>query len=897
MIKLVQSGDFTGLQKLFDDPKSAVLADVNHQDPTTGYSILHMAAASAHVDLVKWCLEHGVDVFLRDRKNKLAQDLTRNDKIRSAIKTAASAAAITTAPGQSPFMQGVLYKWTNFASGYKPRWFVLEDGILSYYRNREDATNACRGSLNVGIAKLWIDHGDKNRFDLVGKGSVRYHLKANHPMEAKRWIVALTQAKQFLEEKENGAPSYIQNTTKTTSSTDVRRASLLKVENEGLRGRRLSMSTQRSSGANTPVLLPGMRREASPASSITSNQNDKEPPFSEDIKINYNSARAQLFIQEQLLKSLMTEFAGARESNQTMNWDKLNELATSFNKSITGLRDVVDGNEAMSDKRERWWKRQVDDELERQRLWEDSLRKMAIEHQEMQEALAVTTKETEPKVDANLEIEEDDEEFFDAEEQDDFYDASLTSTLATVEEGAVIKAAVPLPPDTVFKPSYSGYPSPDQLRTFIPPIDIEKPSISIWGVLKNSIGKDLTKITLPVIFNEPTSMLQRFCEDIEYSELLDKAQRQRGSTERMLYVAAFAVSNYSSTDGRIAKPFNPLLGETFEYVRPEKGVRYFSEQVSHHPPVSACFCDSPNYNYFSEVNVKSKFWGKSYELLPEGVCHVELKIPKEHTANWNTAVKPYAITEPGLEGRVREHYSWNKVTTAVQNIIVGKLYIEHYGDMVIKNHRTGDECVLSFKQRGWGGKNAYVMEGYVKDPQGKLVWDLYGKWNERMIAVRSSGDATQNNANGLLDTDAHEDAHDASSLNDMRKALLLWKINKPTTTGPRAFNLPEFAATLNDLPTELKGWLPATDCRLRPDQRAMEQGEWDLASSEKVRLEEQQRSKRRAREARGEPGEWPARWFERRVEKDTGENYWIFDASYWKERETHSWTNVDTTLY
>jgi hypothetical protein len=43
----------------------------------------------------------------------------------------------------------------------------------------------------------------------------------------------------------------------------------------------------------------------------------------------------------------------------------------------------------------------------------------------------------------------------------------------------------------------------------------------------------------------------------------------------MIYVAAFAASEYASTIGRVAKPFNPLLGETFEYVRPDKNYRFF----------------------------------------------------------------------------------------------------------------------------------------------------------------------------------------------------------------------------------------------------------------------------------------------------------------------------------
>jgi hypothetical protein len=49
---------------------------------------------------------------------------------------------------------------------------------------------------------------------------------------------------------------------------------------------------------------------------------------------------------------------------------------------------------------------------------------------------------------------------------------------------------------------------------------------------------------------------------------------------RILYVAAFAVSGYASTDSRPCKPFNPLLGETYEADYPEKGIRFFSEKVS-----------------------------------------------------------------------------------------------------------------------------------------------------------------------------------------------------------------------------------------------------------------------------------------------------------------------------
>ena len=49
----------------------------------------------------------------------------------------------------------------------------------------------------------------------------------------------------------------------------------------------------------------------------------------------------------------------------------------------------------------------------------------------------------------------------------------------------------------------------------------------------------------------------------------------------MIYVAAFAVSSYASTNTRAAtKPFNPILGETYECIRLDKGWKFVAEQVS-----------------------------------------------------------------------------------------------------------------------------------------------------------------------------------------------------------------------------------------------------------------------------------------------------------------------------
>jgi hypothetical protein len=53
-------------------------------------------------------------------------------------------------------------------------------------------------------------------------------------------------------------------------------------------------------------------------------------------------------------------------------------------------------------------------------------------------------------------------------------------------------------------------------------------------------------------------------EELEYSSVLDMAAKTNDSWEQLAYVAAFTISSYSTTATRVNKPFNPLLGETYE---------------------------------------------------------------------------------------------------------------------------------------------------------------------------------------------------------------------------------------------------------------------------------------------------------------------------------------------
>ncbi|KIK64054.1 hypothetical protein GYMLUDRAFT_40287 [Collybiopsis luxurians FD-317 M1] len=518
------------------------------------------------------------------------------------------------------------------------------------------------------------------------------------------------------------------------------------------------------------------------------------------------------------------------------------------------------------------------------------------------------------------EDEDEEDEFFDAIESNNIPNLVIPEQLAVASPTATVHSihSVPHPHDgssassftavddesrsskealsllaSFNGPAYTGYAS---LRAKLT-LAADRPATSLWSVLKNSIGKDLTKISFPVYFNEPTSMLQRMAEDMEFSECLDVAAREHDPLRRIAFVAAFAMSNYSSTIGRIAKPFNPMLGETFEYVRLDKQYRYVSEQVSHHPPISACWAESfgmlgdsssPAWKYYGEVDAQNKFMGKSFEIRPTGVAHAELKIPSE----WVGGKGAKAGTGKG--DMVMEHYSWKKVTTSVSGFILGSPTIDHYGDMIVTNHRTKDQCILTFKPRGWRGKDAYEISGEVTDASGNVAYEIAGRWNSQLIARQVIGGSR---GFGMLSPDTSVNTSGPTSPSSPAH-VLLWRNTEKPSGSP--FNLTPFALTLNDCPKDtLKPYIAPTDCRLRPDQRAFELGLYDLANELKGKQEDKQRATRKKRET-GELAPHRPRWFSAETDGDTGERVWApaigknGGLEYWEEREK-AWKDISMT--
>ncbi|XP_064895763.1 oxysterol-binding protein-related protein 7 isoform X1 [Columba livia] len=383
-------------------------------------------------------------------------------------------------------------------------------------------------------------------------------------------------------------------------------------------------------------------------------------------------------------------------------------------------------------------------------------------------------------------------------------------------------------------------PGPDpRRRSRLPAPPAPPGDVSLWGLLRSSVGKDLSRVALPVQLNEPLNTLQRLCEELEYSGLLDRASRARDPRQRLVYVAAFAVSAYASTYYRAgSKPFNPVLGETYECVRPDRGFRFISEQVCHHPPISACHAESDNFIFWQDMRWKNKFWGKSLEIVPVGTVNVQLP-------------------------RTGDHFEWNKVTTCIHNVLSGPRWIEHYGEVLIRNTRDASyHCKITFCKARYWGAGANEVQGAVLSRSGAVVERLAGKWHEGLHRGPPPGQC-------------------------------IWRANPMPHDHERNYGFTQFALELNELTPELRRVLPSTDTRLRPDQRYLEEGNVPAAETQKRQIEQLQRDRRRVMEENNITHQ--ARFF-RRLTDSSGKESWVTNNTYWKLRLDPGFAHLDSAV-
>ncbi|OII74476.1 oxysterol-binding protein 3 [Cryptosporidium ubiquitum] len=412
------------------------------------------------------------------------------------------------------------------------------------------------------------------------------------------------------------------------------------------------------------------------------------------------------------------------------------------------------------------------------------------------------------------------------------------------------------------------------------PVPKTSSRFSLLSMMRQVFGKDLSRISMPICLNEPLSFVQRISEDLEYHNLLEKACNSKYIDERVAYVTVFASSAISSTFLRLSKPFNPLLGETFELTH--RGFKFIAEQVMHHPPVAAYYAESDDgsWVYWGTIWSIMSFGPNSLSILPQGTVHLKIKT---------------------VDGE--EEYSWERPNCIIHNIIFGTTWLEWLGDINVTSNNHGYKGKTSFftdsnNSHSWDRYNSNLEKAKRSKRRNIVTGSVYNENNQRLFCIEGQSDyeiqiSSLNSQSG--------------SYHPYSKSNVVWRCNPHPHDGDnsRNFFLTYMALELNEISDDYnpeKGAnMPITDSRFRPDQRLYESGDVDGAQIIKGLLEEKQRK----REKNGTSA--VPRWFTKgkklsssvlnakhsSVSKDVVEYEWEFTHEYWNYKNSQKFSDLN----
>ncbi|KAJ2768527.1 hypothetical protein IWQ56_002902, partial [Coemansia nantahalensis] len=429
LYEMARNRDAEGIERVLSD-RSKVRRVYAMARDLEGATLLHVAVKNGMVGLAKWAIAEGVDVFARDGLGNMAEKYADQQSMRDLLAQAPVGNVRTALMDDPPRLSGELHKWTNYAGGWKPRWFELDDGVLSYYKNKADAESACRGAINTRIARITMAK-DKVQFEVQGKGSVRYRLKADDPGVAKQWVHMLNVSKQWALEKQGRQPAAGESAAASVARLhiDSDAASLPPPPLDGASGhqplvRRSRPADPAALKSTTPQLraphpigasaasspypastpsaraatapadgeagnLPGGDALSSPAGSITSNESDDELYGARDaFDAGIAELRAQVLIQERLLEGL-----GAGAGVDADDIAKYRDIAAPAVAQAHAQIAVLDKSYRAATQA---WRTRMRKEQERVDMLADSLRSAVVSSQTLLENMHANQPRAEP---------------------------------------------------------------------------------------------------------------------------------------------------------------------------------------------------------------------------------------------------------------------------------------------------------------------------------------------------------------------------------------------------------------------------------------------------------------------------------------------------------------------
>jgi hypothetical protein len=282
------------------------------------------------------------------------------------------------------------------------------------------------------IAKLHMDAQDKTRFEIHGKSSVKYHLKANHVVEAKRWFWALNNAIQWAKDEAKE-----EERRKTRGAEAIRQAKMDQMEgrlSEALGDSNASVTSKQ----NTKGLAPATTLKSTSSFSRISTQtsrtaaetipgdddgsaygsydpsiaqndvnrtishmtgspdgdgesedfgdyassHDVQPANKDAFSITAQSAKLQLDLLSNVASSLLAE--KSKNPSLTVSDPAVDRALSAYHSAVSSLNGLLADLLKISRDRDAYWQYRLDKEADTRKMWEDSMARIVQEHEELQ---------------------------------------------------------------------------------------------------------------------------------------------------------------------------------------------------------------------------------------------------------------------------------------------------------------------------------------------------------------------------------------------------------------------------------------------------------------------------------------------------------------------------------
>ncbi|KAM6963327.1 oxysterol-binding protein-related protein 9 [Aplochiton taeniatus] len=621
-------------------------------------------------------------------------------------------------------MEGPLSKWTNVMKGWQYRWFVLDynAGLLSYYTSKDKMMRGSRrGCVRLRGAVIGIDDEDDSTFTITVDQKT-FHFQARDADEREKWIHALegTILRHTLQlrEAETGFVPSVQDFDKKLAEADAYLQILidqLKLFDEKIKDCPEDESQKKienlkettcsmvESIKHCIVLLQIAKSTINPVDGIY------QPPLDDDIN---NTMPTQ--------NALPTDGSQVCKSDQRPSTLSVGPVVTVMGSLQTPTPNSTGSGQSPP-------------------------------------SSGGTLPAHMPLPSHSI------PDFSYSSSEDEFYDADEFSSTSPKhctdpsrplvvsslgEDGRALKR--PDTNDSLNSSMSNGTTDADQFDCHDDHDDeesgesVEEHKSVIMHLLSQvRLGMDLTKVVLPTFILERRSLLEMYADFFAHPDLFVSIAEQEEPRERMVQVVKWYLSAFhAGRKGSVAKkPYNPILGEVFlchwdlpppnndlpQDTEPvsegpvpwssANSVCFVSEQVSHHPPISAFYaeCLRKKIQFNAHIWTKSKFLGMSIGVHNIGQGCVSCLEHDEH----------YILTFPNGYGRSILTVPW----------------VELGGECTITCSKSGYSATITFHTKPfYGGKKHRITADIFPPNERKSFCSIEGEWNGVMYAKWASGE-------------------------------------------------------------------------------------------------------------------------------------------------------------